>query len=120
MESVIINGVEYVEAKQQPIAIDDQNRPYVIVRCRDAGVHAGYLVVEDRANGVAELAYSRRLWRWHGRTLSGLALEGTTDASRCKFGPVLPAITLRDWCEIIPCSQAAVESLAEVAEWVNE
>lgn len=100
-------------------AEDHAGRPYVIARCRDAGVHAGYLIEEDRANRVVVLGDSRRLWRWHGRTLSGLALEGTDDPSQCKFGDVLTRITLADWCELIPCSEAARVSIQSIPEWIN-
>jgi len=118
MKEVVIDGVRYTVFS--PSAESDTGKPYVIVRGRDAGVHAGWLESQDDASGTVVLSMSRRLWRWHGRTLSGLALEGTDDQSQCKFGDCLPLITLRGWCEIIPCTEAARRSLESVGEWVND
>lgn len=97
-----------------------QLEQYCIIRCRNAGVHAGVLIEHDRANNVVRLRDSRRLWRWFGRTLSGLALEGTPDKSKCKFGPEISDIYLLDPCEIIPCTEDAESSLRGVEDWVNE
>ena len=68
---------------------------YVIVRSKNAGVHAGYL--ESRENGVIRLTNSRRLWRWWSKfTLSGLAMKGVLKGkeSECKFACVLPTVRL--------------------------
>lgn len=121
-DRITVNGIEYVRADSQTqgqtFAQSADGRPYVIVRCTSAGVHAGYLT--SREGDEVVLYNSRRLWRWHGRTLSGLAIEGTDDPSQCKFGDVLPVITLLGACEIIPCSEAARISLEGVSLWVND
>jgi len=117
-KTIKINDVEYATVGTLQDAKNDEGLPFVIVRCRDAGVHAGYLKRSDEANRVAELVGARRLWRWHGRTLSGLAIEGTDDPSRCKFGDPVD-ITVAGWCEIIPCTDAAKASLLAVERWVN-
>lgn len=120
MDSVIINGVEYVPKSQTAAFCESGEYPYVIVRCSAAGVHAGYLASSGNGDGNnIELTQSRRLWRWHGRTLSGLAIEGTDDVSQCKFGDTLPRITLFGACEIIHCTEAARLSLESVPKWVN-
>lgn len=126
-ESVEINGVKYVRVDLADLAKNATNGSgldYVIVRARDAGVHAGYLVHRDDENKIAELAQARRLWRWHGRTLTGLALEGTDDPSRCKFGdpigtPEKPH-TIGGWCEVLPCTRRAMESLQGIKRWEND
>lgn len=115
---MIINGVEYVRADSVHNFDKVDGLQFVIVRTVAAGVHAGYLV--ERTERTVRLRDSRRLWRWHGRTLSGLSLEGTDDASKCKFGDVLPEIEIADWCEIIPCSREARESLYNVPRWEND
>lgn len=82
---------------------------YVIVRCRDAGVHAGYLDAQEGREAV--LSKSRRLWEWHpakGAFLSGCAAYGLTGAS--KVGTPVP-IHLTETCEIIACSAEAEESI---------
>lgn len=124
-ETIRINDVEYVRAGtvQPTVAELCQEGGYVIVRCRNAGVHAGYLV--SRKNGVVRLANSRRLWSWWSKfTLSGLAMEGVLKGkeNECRFACVLPLIDLTesDVCEIIYCTTQARESIESVREWRNE
>ena len=117
MKKIVIDGVEYA-----PVGAKAENAaglPYVIVRCYAAGVHAGYLKRRDDVNKVVDLVSARRLWQWHGRTLSGLAVEGTDDPSLCRFGDPLD-IVLAEWCEIMPCTEAARDSLESVKEWKND
>lgn len=116
MKTLTINGVEYVE-KQKMSELGGQR--FVIVRCKDAGVHAGYLVKhKDRE---VHLKYARRLWRWWGKTLSGLATEGSFAPEKCKYANPVSEIILLDACEIIPCTEEGRRSILEdVSEWVNE
>lgn len=82
---------------------------YVIVRCRDAGVHAGILV--DYNGREAELTESRRMWYWkpkNGAFLSGCAVYGLDPES--KIG-VPVDIVLTETCEIISCSDEAMVSI---------
>ena len=85
---------------------------YVVVRCRDAGVHAG--VLESAEGRNCTLRESRRLWAWrvaNGKTtLSGVATEGLHPDSRIG-APV--SIHLSEHCEIIECSAAAEKSIRE-------
>lgn len=79
---------------------------YVIVRCRDAGVHSG--VLESYNGREAVLTESRRLWYWKcekGAFLSGAAVHGLSDES--KLGVALSRIHLTEACEIIECSATA-------------
>ena len=86
---------------------------YVIVRCRDAGVHAGYL--ESHNGRECVLTESRRLWYWNPangqKFLSGLALVGADDSS--KIAGKLPRIHLTENCEIIQCTDVAEKSISE-------
>lgn len=95
---------------------------YCIARCRDAGVHAGY--VQWHNGREAHLTESRRLWRWRvpmgkGSFLSGVALHGI-DRSDSKVGEPVE-IVLADVCELIPCSDDARKSIvsASVVERVS-
>lgn len=91
---------------------------YVIVRCHDAGVHAGILV--DYENRNVELKETRRLWYFKcktGHSLSGVALHGITDES--KIAGELPMILLKDACEIIPVSSEAEGSIRNAKEYRN-
>lgn len=85
---------------------------FVIVRCRDAGVHAGYL--ESHNGRECVLTSARRLWYWKPANgaafLSGVAAEGLSKESKVG-APV--KIHLTENCEIIECSSAAERSIAE-------
>lgn len=84
---------------------------YVIVRCRDAGVHAGILV--DYNGREAELTESRRMWYWKpskGAFLSGCAVYGLDPES--KIGAPVD-IVLTETCEIIACSDEAMVSIQD-------
>lgn len=84
---------------------------YVIVRCRDAGVHAG--VLEAASGREALLTESRRLWYWKskkGSFLSGVAVDGLDAAS--KLGAPI-RVHLTETCEIIECSSEAERTIRE-------
>ena len=84
---------------------------YVIVRCRDAGVHAG--VLDKHFGREAVLSQSRRLWYWKPKNgaawLSGLATEGADEVS--KIGRPVELLHLTETCEIILCSHEAEQSI---------
>lgn len=124
-ELITINGTEYVSKdsikNESAPAMSTDGLQFVICRCRDAGVHAGYLLRRIEGTREATLVHSRRLWRWHGRTLDGLATEGTDNAQVCKYGPPVSAEkVLCDVAEIINCTEAARDSVFSVADWKND
>lgn len=85
---------------------------YVIARCYAAGVHAGKVVSVDGENAILE--NSRRLWSWKAK--SGVALSGVAQTgleSGCNIDVINPEIALTGVCEIIPCSDIAMESINE-------
>ena len=97
-----------------PQAIDKWIGKFVIVRCRDAGVHAG--VLASRADRQCELTGSRRLWRWRvkgnqGITLSDVATHGL-DTKDSKVGAAVDLL-LTENCEIIACTPEAAENIAQ-------
>ena len=118
-DEIVVDGVVYVPKDiSTEMAVTDGLR-YCIIRCRNAGVHAGF--VSERKGTEVTLIRTRRLWRWHGKTLSGLATEGTTSVEKCKYSDEIPEITVLDACEIIPCSIAGKNSIREaVGKWKNE
>ena len=88
---------------------------YVIVRCRDAGVHAG--VLESYNGRECVLRDSRRLWYWkpaNGAFLSGVAAAGLHPSS--KVGAPIH-IHLTENCEIIECSTVAATSIKEAESY---
>lgn len=91
---------------------------YVIVRCRDAGVHAGTLI--DYEGRTVNLSNSRRLWRWHavkGISLSDVAVTGIVP-EKSRITAEVPVLTVMDACEIISTTEAAKGTiqLVSVAE----
>lgn len=87
-----------------------------IVRCDRAGVF--FAEVESLQAGVAMLVNARRLWYWDGAaSLSQLAHEGVTAPQNCKFTVTVPRMLVCGVIEIIPCTEAAVESINGVGIW---
>ena len=84
---------------------------YVIVRCRDAGVHAG--VLESMEGRSCVLTESRRLWYWKvrgsGDFLNAVALSGVHPDS--KLSAPVERILLTEDCEIIQCSAESETSI---------
>lgn len=90
---------------------------YVIVRCKDAGCHAGILLAHEGREAL--LRDSRRLWRFlpaNGTAyLSGVATEGLADG---QVGVEVPLILLTEDCEIIECTSRAEESIRSFPAYV--
>lgn len=83
---------------------------YVIARCYAAGVHSGEVISIDGENVI--LKNSRRLWSWkakEGLALSGVAQSGIKTDS--KVDVINPEIYLSGVCELIPCTDAAKETI---------
>ena len=91
---------------------------YVIVRTYSAGVFAGIL---DAVDGeVVRVKDARRLWYWSGASsLSELAVKGVSRPGSCKFPAAVPEVTLRNWIEILPATEAATRSIEGVKPWTQ-
>ena len=88
---------------------------YVIVRCRDAGVHSG--ILESHNGRECVLTDSRRLWYWKakkGAFLSSLAIDGL-NSNESKVGKSVERIHLTENCEIIQCTSDAEKSIRDQA-----
>ena len=118
LNKITVNGEDYIKATAA-VADPVDGLRYCIIRCSGAGVHAGF--VKHRDGDEVTLINARRLWRYYGKTLSGLAIEGSFNSEQCKYGDEIPEITVLGACEIIPCSEAGIKSIREdVGPWVNE
>lgn len=120
--TLTLNGVEYVRKDSVPQASNPKmsTDDVVIIRCRNAGVHAGHIVDRDTVTGLCTLQNSRRLWKWVSKaTLSELAMQGPLKPNDNRYGCVLPIIFLNteDICEIIPCTEVAAKLIANVPVW---
>ena len=87
---------------------------FVIVRCRDAGVHAG--VLESYQGRECVLTDARRLWYWKvkpgaGDFLNGIANQGVHTGS--KLSAPVARVHLTENCEIIQATSEAEQSIRE-------
>ena len=92
---------------------------YVIVRCGDAGVHAGTL--ESHIGRECILTGSRRLWYWKpltGKWLNAVAKNGLHEDS--KISESVSRIHLTENCEIILCTDSARDSIQKLESSSNE
>jgi len=107
-----------IPATPQNCNYDPAPGTYVIIRCRDAGVHAGEFVAHP-ADRTVVLKNSRRLWYWKGAaSLSELAVYGAKNVSECKFGVLnVEPIQLLDACEIIICQPDGKGMIVKCQEW---
>lgn len=90
--------------------------PYVICRCKDAGVHAGEL--QGERDGRVTLLNARRVWYWQGAaSLSEIAEKGAGESS--KIAVVVTRVDLRsdDVAEIIYCQKAGADWLRGIKPW---
>lgn len=119
MESneIVINGETYVKKSSvQNLKQNTEGLEYVIVRTYSAGVFAGYLA--SRNGREVKILNARRLWQWYGAaSLSQLALEGVKQPEKCKFPAEVSVIEVMEAIEILPCTEAAFESIKNVAVW---
>lgn len=121
MESLVINGVEYIRkddisAVKSLATPNDEGLRFVCVRTYSAGVHIGYLKEHEGTEVV--LSNTRRIWKWAGAfTLSELALDGVKNPEECKFSKVIPEILLTQAIEIIPVTEDAKASLLSVGAY---
>lgn len=93
----------------------------VIVRCRDAGVHAGKLISINGRTVI--IKNSRRMYRWWSAsemTLSGVARCGINQSKSKITGELSKPLTLTDSCEVIAFENEAAEESVFSAEVYNE
>jgi len=116
-ETIMIDDQKYVRddavLKSAP-KLDGME--YVMCRTYSAGVFAGYLA--ERVGKEATLKNARRIWYWSGAaSLSQLATDGTSDPNNCTFPCEVSEVILTEVVEIIPITEKAKKSIAEVAVW---
>ena len=115
---------QLIEQQIQAMLLGDADKPdkpnespnigkYCIIRCRDAGVHAG--IVEYVNGRTVHIKESRRLWRfWSAgeHTLSAVSQLGLRDNGKSIIARQLDdIIELLDACEVLPCSANAEKSI---------
>ena len=89
---------------------------YCVIRGRGFGVFAG--TVDTIDGDLILVKNARRLWYWDGAaSISQIAAEGVKNPAGCKFSMSVESILLRDFIEIIPCTEQAREIIEGVKEW---
>lgn len=91
---------------------------YVIVRADKAGVFFGKLkeVTEDGYSVVLE--DTRKLWYWDGAAaVQEIAVHGVTRPDNCNFTVFVKEACVIGVCEIIPCTDEAIECIKNVKIW---
>ena len=95
---------------------EQQKEPFYIVRTDRAGVF--FCNIESRDSSEAKLKNVRKIWYWSGAAaIEQLAMEGTKNPWNCKLTVLVPELVVLGIIQVIPCTDAAVNSLSGVAEW---
>jgi len=113
--AAMFGGNSSVSSPKPSYPTDHLIGEYVIVRCRDAGVHAGILI--SAAERGCFLKNARRLWYWKpakGAFLSGAAVHGLHSSS--KVGTPID-IALTENCEVIKVSKEAENSIKGATDY---
>lgn len=85
----------------------------VIVRSYDAGVYFGTL--EEVDGETVSISNVRNIWRWEGAScLSQIANDGIKGG---RVSPVVESMILNRVCQIIPCTDVAIENLEGHGVW---
>lgn len=91
-------------------------KDYYIVRGDRSGVFFGN--IKERNGQEVLMTNVRRLWYWAGAcSISQLAVDGTASPSQCKFTVTVDELLVLDAIEIDKCTEKAIKSIKEVAEW---
>lgn len=91
-------------------------KDYYIVRGDRSGVFFGN--IKERNGKEVLMTNVRRLWYWAGAcSISQLAVDGTVAPSSCKFTVTVEELLVLDAIEIDKCTEKAIKSIKEVAEW---
>ena len=113
METIELNGVEYVR-KDQIKNTPDVLQNIVMVRTYSAGVHFGELV--KREGKEVHLKNAHRVFYWtNACSLSQLAMQGSQNKNTDnKISMALSEIMLTEAIEIIPMTEEAFKNLTAV------
>ena len=89
---------------------------YYIVRGDRSGVFFGN--IKERNGREILMNNVRRLWYWEGAaSISQLAKDGTVRPEECKFTVTVDEVLILDAIEVDTCTEKAIKSIKEVAEW---
>lgn len=98
-------------------AVDNDGKPFVVIRSYGAGVFAGYLAERDDANQMVKLNGCIRLWRWTGATISQVSLDGIAGTRKNKFSLPTDGHVILQVIEILKCTEKARIAIQGVKPW---
>jgi len=112
----LVDLIEVLDGGKPLVKPDPLVGQYVIVRTYSAGVFAG--ILDSRNGKEVTVKNARRLWQWSGAaSLSQLAMEGVKNPDGCKFPCEVDFVFLTEAIEVLPVTEAARKSIAEVPVW---
>lgn len=114
LKTIDLDGVKYVRQDQIPSSDELNGLRYAVVRSRNQGVMAGYVVsIEGQA---VTLKRARQLWRWNSKfTLVELATSGVNEESECKFSEEnANDVIMLEACGVIYCSVVGGDSIRKI------
>jgi hypothetical protein len=89
---------------------------YVIVRADKAGVFFGKL--EDKNGQEVTMSDVRKLHYWNGAAaVEEIAMIGTKKPNDCRFTVSVESMVIDGVCQVIPCTDKAIETIKSVKEW---
>lgn len=117
-KTIMIDDEKYVresDIDSMKLATNTDGMNYVLVRCENAGVFAGYLKKHDKQE--ITLVDSRRLHTWYGASLSQVAQEGLVDYSKCRVAMIVQENYFPLMFEMQHCTEKARKSIQGCPEW---
>ena len=116
-ETMTVDGVEYVRADSIPSAQapTHDGKQFAIIRTVDAGVHAGWVKIEEA--GYIVLVDSRWLYEFYADYLFALAQEGSTAPDKCNYANPIPELRISENYSVIPFSEKGLKSFRQVGPW---
>ena len=89
---------------------------YVIVRSNGAGVLFG--ILKEKNGNELTLTNVRKLYRWSGaNTVEDISVKGVKNPDGCKFTIEVSSMTVKDFEQILPCEEEAINNIKNVQVW---
>ena len=117
INEIVIDGETCILKSEIDSNSDKMNGPeYAIVRSRDHGVIAGYIVSID--NRRVTVVHSRRIWKFVGaETLEEIAVYGCRKDDS-KIGPLVKnKVEMLEACGVIYCTKTGQTFIQKSPEW---
>ena len=122
IETISINGEDYVKRSALRASEPDEldGLKYAVVRSRNQGVMAGYVV--DITGQAVTLKKARQLWRWSSKfVLTDLAEYGINEEDNCLFScESSQDSVMLEACGVLYCTLKAGESIRSVKAQDND